>query len=184
MNMRISVAFMIMILVSSCSIDKKTVQKKQLKETSIIDQSNSVFTEIEINATPEQVWSVLTDWKSLKDWSSSFIGISTEKMVKGEIFVSYFKNTITGKTIEFEHICTEYVEGERFGWSGHIAGKAKDHHIYSVIPSKNGTTIFRQEDGLHGSTFFNFLAKYQMMTMYSKFNQELKERVEVLYPRG
>ena len=46
MNMRISVSFIIMILVSSCSINKKAVQKKQLTETSIIDQSNSVFTEI------------------------------------------------------------------------------------------------------------------------------------------
>ena len=181
MNMRISVSFIIMILVSSCSINKKAVQKKQLSETHSIDQSNSVFTEIEINARPEQVWSVLTDWESLKDWSSSFIGISTDKMVQGEIFVSYFKNTITGKVMEFEHVCTEYVEGERFGWSGHIAGKAKDHHIYSVIPSKNGNTIFRQEDGLHGSSFLDFLAKHQMTSMYKKFNQELKERVEAIY---
>jgi uncharacterized protein YndB with AHSA1/START domain len=37
------------------------------------DEKNHVFTEIEINATPEQVWSVLTDWKNLKEWSSSFI---------------------------------------------------------------------------------------------------------------
>ena len=150
------------------------------------DKKNHVFTEIEINATPEQVWNVLTDWDKLKDWSSSFIGISTERLVKGEVFVSYFKSPITGKAIEFEHICTDYEEGRKFGWSGDIIGKTQDHHIYSVEPTQNGTTLFKQEDGLHGphSRLLNFLAEHQMMSMYKKFNQELKERVEALYPRS
>lgn len=149
------------------------------------NKNNSVFTEIEINATPEKVWSVLTDWDKLKEWSSSFIGISVSKPVKGERFVSYFKKPITGGKIELEHICTDYEEGKKFGWSGDIIGKITDHHIYSIAPTQQGTTIFRQEDGLHGphSKFFNFLAKHKMTAMYKKFNKELKIRVELLYPK-
>lgn len=149
------------------------------------NNKNHVFTEIEINASPSEVWSVLTDWDKLKDWSSSFIGISTNKLVKGEKFISYFKNPLTGGVIELEHICSDYEEGIKFGWSGDIIGKVTDHHIYSLEPSKNGTTIFRQEDGLHGthSQVLNFLAKHHMLSMYRKFNQELKERVEKLYPK-
>ncbi len=148
------------------------------------DEKNHVFTEIEINATPEQVWSVLTDWNKLKEWSSSFIGISTERLSEGETFISYFKNPLTGKPIELPHICTEYEEGRKFGWSGNLIGKTIDHHIYSVEPTKQGTTLFRQEDGLHGphSKFLNILAKHKMMAMYKRFNQELKKRVEFLYP--
>jgi hypothetical protein len=87
--------------------------------------------------------------------------------------------------MEFEHVCSDYEEGRKFGWSGDIIGKAQDHHIYSIEPTQNDTTIFRQEDGLHGpqSRFLNFLAAHQMTSMYKKFNQELKERVEALYPR-
>lgn len=149
------------------------------------NESNHVFTEIEINATPEQVWNVLTDWNNLKEWSSSFIGISTDKMVLGEVFISYFKNPITGKSIELEHVCTDHVEGRKFGWSGDLIGKTKDHHIYFLEPTADGTTIFRQEDGLHGphSKFFNFLAEHKMTAMYKKFNKELKHRVELLYPK-
>ncbi len=149
------------------------------------NQKNNVFTEIEINASPEEVWSVLTDWDKLKEWSSSFIGISTDKLVKGETFVSYFKNPLTGKAIELKHVCTDYEEGRKFGWSGNLIGKAQDHHIYSLEPSEDGTTIFRQEDGLHGphSHFLNFLTEHNMVAMYKKFNQELKNRVESLYPR-
>lgn len=149
------------------------------------NENNTVFTEIEIDAKPEQVWNVLTDWNKLKEWSSSFIGISVNKPVKGERFVSYFKNPVTGKAIELEHVCTDYEEGKKFGWSGDIIGKVTDHHIYSVEPTQNGTTIFRQEDGLHGphSKFFNLLAKHKMTAMYKKFNKELKMRVESLYPK-
>ncbi|MFN0200581.1 MAG: SRPBCC domain-containing protein [Bacteroidia bacterium] len=150
------------------------------------DNKNHVFTAIEINASSEEVWSVLTDWDKLKEWSSSFIGISTNKLTKGENFVSYFKNPLTGGVMELEHVCTDYEEGRMFGWSGDIIGKTQDHHIYSLEPTENGTTIFHQEDGLHGhhSRLLNFLAEHQMMAMYKKFNQELKERVESLYLRA
>lgn len=149
------------------------------------DNKNHVFTEIEINASPEEVWSVLTDWDKLKEWSSSFIGISTNKLIKGEKFVSYFKNPLTGGVMELEHVCSDYQEGKKFGWSGDMIGKTQDHHIYSLEPTPNGNTLFKQEDGLHGphSRLLNFLAKHQMMSMYKKFNQELKDRVESLFPR-
>jgi uncharacterized protein YndB with AHSA1/START domain len=149
------------------------------------DEKNNVFTEIQINASTEEVWSVLTDWNKLKDWSSSFIGISTSKLIKGEKFISYFKNPLTGGTMELEHICLDYEEGRKFGWSGDIVGKTQDHHIYSLESTKYGTTIFKQEDGLHGphSRLLNFLAEHHMTSMYKKFNQELKERVESLFPR-
>lgn len=149
------------------------------------NKANHVFTQIEIQATPKQVWNVLTDWNKLKEWSSSFIGISVNKPVKGERFVSYFKNSLTGGNIELEHICTEFEELVKFGWSGDIIGKVTDHHVYSLEPTQSGTTIFRQEDGLHGphSKFFNLLAKHKMTAMYKKFNKELKIRVESLYPK-
>lgn len=148
------------------------------------NEKNRVFTEIEINATPEQVWSVFSNWQGLKEWSSSFIGISVSKPVKGEQFISYFRNPLTGGVIELHHICTDYEEGVKLGWSGDLIGKTKDHHVYSLEPTANGTTIFRQEDGLHGphSKFLNFLAEHKMTALYNRFNKELKKQVETLYP--
>jgi len=150
------------------------------------NRDNTVFTEMEINATPEEVWQVLTDWERLKEWSSSFIGISTEDLEEGQSFTTYFKNPITGDRIGFERVCIAYEKGRRFGWSGSITHHGTtDHHIFSVEPTERGTTIFKQEDGLHGphSKFFNFLAKHKMTAMYKKFDKELKIRVESLYPK-
>lgn len=147
------------------------------------DHSNTVFTEIEINATPEQVWSVLTDWKRLKEWSSSFVGISVDEMRKGERFMVYFKNPLTGKDIEFERMCTAYEEGILFSWSGEFTSGVTDNHIYSLEATELGTTLFKQEDGIHGkhSKLLNLLGKQHMQSMYKKFDRQLKERVESLY---
>ena len=150
------------------------------------DQSNSVFTEIEINASPEEVWSVLTDWEKLVEWSSSFIGISAENMVEGERFLVYFKNPLSGKTLEFERVCTSYEEGKRFSWSGELSPHGcTDNHIFTVESTASGNTLFKQEDGIHGSysKLINFLSSKHMKSMYEQFNSQLKERVESKYPR-
>ena len=146
--------------------------------------NNHVFTTIEIKAPASFVWQVLTDWDRLEEWSSTFVGISTSELKVGQEFISYFKSPIGKGRIELKHICTDYVEGEKFGWSGDIVGKIKDHHIYSLEPTQWGTTIFKQEDGFHGpyNKFFNFLSEHKMTALYNRFNKELKKRVETLYP--
>lgn len=148
-------------------------------------KSRKVSTQIEIFATPDQVWSVLTDWEKLKEWSSTFIGISTDQMTKDVFFISYFKNPMGGKPIELSHVCTDFEEGKKFGWSGKIVGQIKDHHTYAVEPLAQGTTLFKQEDGLQGpySKLAHFFARPIMLALYRKFNKELKERVEHLYPK-
>jgi len=147
------------------------------------DNINTVFTQIEINATPEEVWSVLTDWKKLKEWSSSFVGISIDKMVQGERFLVYFKNPLNGKDIEFERMCTAYKEGSMFSWSGEFTAGVTDNHIHTLELTANGTTIFKQEDGIHGkhSKLLNLLGKNHIKSMYEKFDRQLKQRVESIY---
>lgn len=145
---------------------------------------NTVFTAIEINATTEEVWSVLTDWKKLKEWSSSFVGISVDQLVKGESFKVYFKNPLNGEVLEFERVCTEYEEGKKFGWSGELTSHGFiDNHIYTLEPTESGATLFKQEDGIHGkhSKLVNLLSKKHMKSMHEKFNTQLKERVESIY---
>jgi hypothetical protein len=46
--------------------------------------------------------------------------------------------------------------------------------------------MFKQEDGLNGKKrdFLIRLIEAQIAKMYDKFNRELKERVESLYPRS
>lgn len=149
------------------------------------NNTNHVFTEIEINARPGEVWTVFSNWQGLKNWSSTFVGISVPKPVKGERFISYFRNPLTGGVIELEHVCICYEEGIQFGWSGELIGRAKDQHIYALEETPAGTTVFKQEDGLHGphSKLLNVLARVPMQFLYNRFNRELKIQVEKTYAR-
>ena len=61
-----------------------------------------VFTGIEIDATADQVWAVLTDFEKLLEWSSSFQGVN-KPMALGEVLTTYFKSPITGGMMEFKH---------------------------------------------------------------------------------
>ncbi len=107
------------------------------------DKTNNIFTEIEINATTDQVWSVLTDWKKLKEWSSSFIGIKEDDLKKGEVSTAYFNNPLTGGVTEFTHIVSDYENGKILGWSGELnSHRMTDHHIYSIEATDRGTAIF------------------------------------------
>ena len=89
-----------------------------------------VFTEIEIDATADQVWAVLTDFEKLPEWSSSFQGVN-KPMALGEVSTAYFKNPITGGMMEFTHEVIVYEEGRAFGWSGDAMLGRQDHHIFS-----------------------------------------------------
>ena len=144
-----------------------------------------VFTEIEINASREQVWSVLTDFEKMPQWSSSFQGIEGEFKEGGKA-ASYFKAPIGKKNMKFEHTIIEFKEGVSFGWSDPLTMGMKDHHLYKLEELPNGNTRFIQTDGVEGGAthFLGKLVVNNMKSMYLKFNQELKEQVEKLYPKS
>ena len=144
-----------------------------------------VFTEIEINATREQVWSILTDFDKMPEWSSSFQGMEGEFKAGGKAS-SYFKAPLGKKDMKFDHTIIEFKEGFSFGWSDPIMLGMKDHHIYKLEELPNGNTRFIQTDSVEGGLTFLMgkLMLNEMNKTYQKFNQELKERVESLYPKN
>jgi hypothetical protein len=141
-----------------------------------------VFTQIEIKATKEQVWSILTDFEKMPEWSSSFQGIEGEFKEGGKA-TSYFKAPIGKKNMKFEHTLIEFKENVSFGWSDPLMLGMKDHHIYKLETLENGNTLFIQTDGVEGGAthFMGKLMTNNMEKMYLKFNQELKDRVESIY---
>ena len=88
-----------------------------------------VFTEIEIDATADQVGAVLTDFEKLPEWSSSFQGVN-KSMALGEVSIAYFKNPVTGGMKEFTHEGIVSEEGCAFGCSGDAILGRQDHHIF------------------------------------------------------
>ena len=146
-----------------------------------LKMEKKVETQIEINATPEQVWAVLTDFEKMPEWSSSFQGIKGDFKEGGKA-TSYFKKPVGKGNMEFEHTLIDFEEGVSFGWSDPFAMGMKDHHVYRLEELPNGNTLFIQTDGVQGGATFLMgrLVAHNMKSMYNKFNKELKDRVEFL----
>jgi hypothetical protein len=138
-----------------------------------------VIEEIEINATPEQIWAGLFDYDKLPEWSNGFLG--TDKDMKlGEVSTAYFKNPITGGKMPFTHEVVVLEENKAFGWSGDVMLGRQDYHIYKIEAIDEKRSLFRQEDGLYGKppSILSKLFEKMIRSAYKSFNKKLKARVE------
>lgn len=172
--------------VAVTSVPAKGAKDVPVADSLRVDPTNTVFTEIFIAASPEDVWQVLNDWSSMPDWSTVFQGSSEQPLSLGLEFITYVKFSDKGKVKELLHTCTEFEPNYQLGWSGRMSAfGTKDHHIFTLRPTPEGTTHFFQEDGFHGPLkgLMNLLGKGKMRKLYVKFNEQLKARVEALYPR-
>ncbi len=145
------------------------------------EEAPHVVAEIEIDASPEEIWSVLFDYDGLEEWSNGFLG--TDKPMKlGEVSTAYFRNPLTKGKMGFTHEVIVYEPNRAFGWSGEIGTGRHDHHVYEIIAGENGKSLFRQTDGLYGkpSSVFSRMMEHGIHSSYDSFNKALKARVEGL----
>ncbi|ASV30049.1 SRPBCC domain-containing protein [Maribacter cobaltidurans] len=130
-----------------------------------------------IDASPQKVWDVLTDFDNLKSWSSSFQGLSGDFKKNGEIEVTFKspfgQSKMKKKLFQFE-------EGKTFAWTGVFMLGMSDYHTYTLKATSDGKTEFIQTDGLYGGASFLLgkILEKQMQKGYEVFNKELKAFVE------
>lgn len=152
------------------------------QETGIVTENSTtsvdIRTTIVIEASPEQVWSVLTDFENMPNWSSTFKGLTGDISDGGQITSSFF---FQGQILGFPHALS-YEEGVQFGWSDPIsfAPGVVDNHFYRV-EACGDETLFIQTDGFTGADInFGNLVDFAnlALTDFQTFNQELKTEVE------
>ncbi|MEM7539068.1 MAG: SRPBCC domain-containing protein [Chloroflexota bacterium] len=140
-----------------------------------------IHTEVVINAHPDVVWAVLTDWAKLSEWSPGLINLTGDFRKDGTITAT-FKLGIGEHTQDFTHPLIHFEEGRMFGWSDplpYMAGMT-DNHIYKLEPLPEDRTRFVQTDQLAGGlahVIGTHMAR-GMMHAYVEFNRALKVRVE------
>lgn len=141
-----------------------------------------IHTEVFIDAAPEKVWAVLTDFERLSEWSNNLIGLEGDFREGGQITIK-IKVGMVRQTLQ--HEVKFFEEGRSFGWSDPFMPGITDRHIYQVNPTDDGKTLFVQSDevkGPHGHLGYHIghqLASGMMQT-YVEFNRRLKARVESL----
>lgn len=143
-------------------------------------KSYSVHTEVTIDAPPEKVWAVLTDFEKLAEWSPGMVAFEGEFRQDGPAKVT-FKIGIGQHTQNFDHPLVHFEEGRMFGWSAPLPMMhMHDNHKYIVEPREDGKTQFIQSDQFVGSGahYIGGMFARQTMQNYVEFNRALKARVE------
>jgi hypothetical protein len=111
---------------------------------------HELHTEIDIDATPEVVWQVLTDLDRWADWNP-FITSSVGMPEVGETLVNRMEPP-GGKAITFKPQVTVVENGKTFEWLGKLgfSGVFDGRHRFDVEASGTGTKLIQSEslDGI------------------------------------
>ncbi len=159
-----------------------TSNNETVKVDKISLAHRAIYTDIIINGTTEQVWSVLTDTESYENWAAFLIGIKGA-IKNGETITTVFRlNPEKEKLTSIEHtIAVEW--GSEFYWTERGPGGIVDNHHFRVEPVSNGKSRFIQTDEIKkGITWLAGSSLSKMYAVgYQVFNRSLKAEVEHRY---
>ena len=152
----------------------ETVKVEKLKAS-----HRTIYTDIIIDATPEQVWSVLSDTKNYKNWASFLIDIEGEIKDGNKITAVFQMDPAKDKLNKIVHTIS-VTEGKEFYWAEKGPGGIRDNHHFRVEDAGNGKTRFIQSDEIMKG--ITWLMGGNLSKTYAKgyqgFNQNLKAEVE------
>ena len=134
-----------------------------------------ITTQLEINASSDKVWQVLTDFDSYSKWNP-FI-----KSITGDVKVGKtIRAELGGMTFKPEVLV--YEKNKELKWLGHLLFKGlfDGEHRFQLIDNKDGTTTFIQSEKFNGILVGLFAKKLDGETKddFVAMNEALKKRVE------
>lgn len=140
----------------------------------------SIRTQIEIAASPTDVWNELADSDAYKDWNPFVTRLAGDLTVGNSLAITVQPN---GRTpMDFTPVVMTADSGKELRWIGRLGFKGifDGEHYFILEETDHGTTILH-----HGETFKGILA-YPLLTLIHKdtrngfvaMNQALKARVE------
>lgn len=137
-------------------------------------------TEIEINATSDVVWNVLTDLSRYTEWNP-FITNASGQVREGEQ-LSVHLEPPGGKPMTFKPTVTKVTAGQEFRWLGHLffPGLFDGEHIFELKRLADNRVRCIQREEFRG-VLVPFLWKSFNTNTHAGFeamNRAMKERAE------
>jgi hypothetical protein len=141
---------------------------------------HELHTEINIDATPEAVWQVLTDLDRWTDWNP-FITSSVGQPEVGEKLVNRMEPP-DGKAMTFKPRVTVVEDATTFEWLGRLVlpGVFDGRHRFELAATPTGGTRLTQSEDLDG-VLVRFMRKSldtQTLQGFELMNDALKARAE------
>jgi hypothetical protein len=142
--------------------------------------AKEIKTEILINATPEKVWTILTNFDNYPNWNPFIKSIKGEVKVGKKITVRIEPPNAKGMT--FKPRVLVFIANKELRWLGHLlfAGLFDGEHKFELVDNGNGTTTFIQSEKFKGilEPLFKKTININTKNGFALMNEKLKERAE------
>jgi hypothetical protein len=153
--------------------------KEVIKVEKVKASHQKIYTDIIIDASSEQVWSVLKDTKSYKNWAIFLSDIQGELKDGNKITAKFQLNPSKEKYNSIDHTI-QVEEGKSFYWAEKgPMGICDNHHFIIESIGKNASKFIQKDELTKGATFLlgGYLSKIYVKG-YQDFNRALKQEVE------
>lgn len=139
-----------------------------------------LFTDIEILASADRVWQVLTDFTAYPQWNPFILHVEGEAKEGARLAVDL--RPPGGKPMRFRPIVLRAVPNRELRWLGHflIPGLFDGEHIFTIEPLRAARVRFIQREIVKGLLvpLFTRLLEENTRRGFEEMNRALKARAE------
>lgn len=139
-----------------------------------------ISTTIEITATYDKVWAILTDFEKYPQWNP-FIKSITGNVTVGKTITAVIEPP-KSNAMTFKPKILTYIKNRELSWLGHLIfpGLFDGKHKFEIIRNLDNTTTFIQSEQFSGILVFLFQKQLKSNTKkgFILMNEKLKELAE------
>ena len=138
----------------------------------------TLSSQIDINATPEKVWAILTNFEEYPLWNDFVVKIQGELLEGSQLKVS-----LKAKNQE-QHFDPEVIKVQaprKFEWKGQLPwGAFVGHHCFEIVEISTDQVRFLHQEHFSGWLSWLILALIGKQTLrgFERMNLALKQRAE------
>jgi hypothetical protein len=142
-------------------------------------EMKELYAEIEINASPEKVWQVLTDFDHFKDWNPFIRSIQGTPQAGSKLNVQI--QPPGRRLATFRPRVVKFEPQQEIRWLGHmlVPGLFDDQHTFKVEPLGSNQTRF-----IHREKFNGVLVPLLTRSLDGETRKGFKEMNEALKKRA
>lgn len=140
----------------------------------VVTGRKSVHSEIEIAASPEDVWQVLMDKDAYREWNPVLIPVDGKLEEGAKVTYEFHQDANTSSVISSKVIKLE--TNRLLNQGGGVPGVVTFNHSYTLVPTASGTKVIIHEE--YRGVYVNFWKPQPVEEAYKRLNEALKKRVE------
>lgn len=137
-------------------------------------------TSIDINASPEKIWSILNDFERYPIWNPFIVELTGKFELGKRILVKI--QPPDAKMSTFKPKVTAFEPTKKMSWLGSVLmpGIFDGEHIFELLPQSNGSTRLVQSEHFKGILlpFFKKILDNNTRRGFEAMNKKVKEIAE------